>query len=189
MKLDIESNTLDGCINNDQRAQHLLYKDCFAFMMRICRRYVVNNEDAVDLMNQAFIKIINNLSNFRRNESFEAWITTITVHVAIDQLRKNKRYRDKVALSEDFKVELFDYSQISINVAESKMMSDDIMKMLQQLPVITREVINLNVIEGYAHKEISALLGISEEASRWHLHKARQILKEKLTRHNKVKVA
>jgi RNA polymerase sigma-70 factor (ECF subfamily) len=74
-------------------------------------------------------------------------------------------------------------------VATDKMMAEDIMKMIQLLPILTREVLNLNVIEGYHHKEIGEILGISEEASRWHLHKARQILKEKLLVNKKVKVA
>ncbi|MFN4812130.1 MAG: RNA polymerase sigma factor [Bacteroidota bacterium] len=184
-----DDSIIDGCLKGNRLSQQQMYKCCYEFLMRICRRYVSNNEDAVDLMNQSFLKILTHLSSFRKHENFEAWITTITVHTAIDQIRKNKRYRERVALSEDYKVELFDYDQITINVAADKMMADDIMKMIQQLPVLTREVLNLNVIEGYHHKEIGEILGISEEASRWHLHKARQILKEKLSVNKKIKVA
>ncbi|MCC6252460.1 MAG: RNA polymerase sigma factor [Bacteroidia bacterium] len=185
----LEHSVLEGCLKNNRLAQQQLYKDCFDFLIRICRRYVNHQEDAVDLLNQAFLKILNNLKNYKKEQSFEAWISTIAVNTAIDQIRKDKRYREKVALSEDYKVELFDYNQISINVAVDKMAANDIMKLIQQLPVLTREVLNLNVIEGYHHKEISQMLDISEEASRWHLHKARQILKEKLLNNNKVKVA
>ena len=189
MQVIIDDSLIEGCLNNNRLAQQQLYKNCFDFMMRICRRYVNNNDDAVDLMNQAFLKVLTNLKTFRRSESFDAWITTISVHTAIDQLRKNKRYRERVALSDDYKKELFDYDQISMNLAADKMMADDIMKMIQQLPLLTREVLNLNVIEGYAHREIGEMLGISEEASRWHLHKARQILKVKLVMKKKVNVA
>lgn len=189
MQIILDDSLIEGCLKGNRLSQQQLYKNCFDFLMRICRRYVSNNDDAVDLMNQTFLKVLTNLANFRKNENFEAWISTIAVHTAIDHIRKNKRYRERVALSDDYKVELFDHDQISINVAADKMMADDIMKMIQQLPVLTREVLNLNVIEGYHHKEIGEMLGISEEASRWHLHKARQILKEKLLVNKKVKVA
>lgn len=189
MQILLDHNLIEGCLKGNRIMQQQLYKNCFAFLMRICRRYVSNNDDAVDLMNQTFLKVLTNLANFRQNENFEAWISTIAIHTAIDHIRKNKRYRERVALSDDYKVELFSYDQISINVATDKMMAEDIMKMIQLLPILTREVLNLNVIEGYHHKEIGEILGISEEASRWHLHKARQILKEKLLVNKKVKVA
>ena len=189
MQILLDHNLIEGCLKGNRIMQQQLYKNCFAFLMRICRRYVSNNDDAVDLMNQTFLKVLTNLGHFRQNENFEAWISTIAIHTAIDHIRKNKRYRERVALSDDYKFELFDYDQISINIASDKMMADDIMKMIQLLPILTREVLNLNVIEGYHHKEIGEILGISEEASRWHLHKARQILKEKLLVNKKVKVA
>ncbi len=189
MQILLAHNLIEDCLKGNRLSQQQLYKHCFDFLMRICRRYVSNNDDAVDLMNQTFLKVLTNLANFRQNENFEAWISTIAIHTAIDHIRKNKRYRERVALSDDYKVELFSYDQISINVATDKMMAEDIMKMIQLLPILTREVLNLNVIEGYHHKEIGEILGISEEASRWHLHKARQILKEKLLVNKKVKVA
>jgi RNA polymerase sigma-70 factor (ECF subfamily) len=189
LQILLDHNLIEGCLKGNRIMQQQLYKNCFAFLMRICRRYVSNNDDAVDLMNQTFLKVLTNLGHFRQNENFEAWISTIAIHTAIDHIRKNKRYRERVALSDDYKFELFDYDQISINIASDKMMADDIMKMIQLLPILTREVLNLNVIEGYHHKEIGEILGISEEASRWHLHKARQILKEKLLVNKKVKVA
>ncbi len=189
MQIIIDDKLLEGCLKGNRLAQQQLYKNCFDLLIRICRRYVNNNEEAVDIMNQSFLKILNNLPNYRRNESFDAWIITITVHTAIDQLRKNKRYKEHVALSEDYKTGFYGYEPASTNFVISKMAADDIMKMIQQLPEFTREVFNLNIIEGYHHKEISDMLGITEEVSRWHLHKARKILKQKLTTQKKIKVA
>jgi RNA polymerase sigma-70 factor (ECF subfamily) len=106
LQIVLNDSIIDGCLKGNRLSQQQLYKCCYEFLMRICRRYVSNNEDAVDLMNQSFLKILTHLSSFRKHENFEAWITTITVHTAIDQIRKNKRYRERVALSEDYKVRI-----------------------------------------------------------------------------------
>ena len=115
MQILLAHNLIEDCLKGNRLSQQQLYKHCFDFLMRICRRYVSNNDDAVDLMNQTFLKVLTNLANFRQNENFEAWISTIAIHTAIDHIRKNKRYRERVALSDDYKVELFSYDQISIN--------------------------------------------------------------------------
>ena len=69
---------------------------------------------------------------------------------------------------------------------ESNIDSKEIFKLIQQLPDLTRQVLNLFAIDGYSHKEVGTMLGLSEEASRWHLHKARKIMTEKLNLLNMV---
>lgn len=164
----------------NERAMHELYKFCFQTMMRICRRYCNNEEDAVDLSNQSFLKIITNLKVYRAEESFEAWIKKITVNTCIDGYRKNKRYRSRVVLSEEQQTGKLEVHGRTDNDALQKLNADEIYKMIEALPDKAREVFNLFAIDGYNHKEIAEMINITDTTSRWYLHKARGILQENI---------
>jgi RNA polymerase sigma-70 factor (ECF subfamily) len=161
----------------------------YEVLFRICRRYTVNQDDAVDMVNISFVKIIKNLPEYRREDAFSTWISRIGVNTAIDEIRKSKRYHQLVKSTEDERFHKNDSDVKSINDGFSSLEAKDILKMVHQLPDVTREIFNLSVIDGYNHREISELLGIAETASRWHLHRARQILKDKILIEQKVKVA
>jgi RNA polymerase sigma-70 factor (ECF subfamily) len=163
---------LEKCINGDRLSQEILYRKYFDFMTRICRRYVSNDSDAVYLMNQAFYKILSNLSSFRKEDNFESWVNRITINTAIDNTRRVKSRKN---IESNYELT---YDRISLNTAESDTGVEDIMKMIQKLPDTSRTVFNLSIIEGYPHKEISKKLNMSEESSRWHLNKARNLFKK-----------
>lgn len=142
-------------------------------MMAIALRYANNNEDALDILHDSFIKIFRHIATFQTDTSVTAWIRRIVINTAIDFYRKEKK-RKTANLDEAMHV-------FSPGIdALSSLSSDEILKAIQRLPYSYRSVFNLYVIEGYAHKEIAAMLGINESTCRANLVKARNKLQAML---------
>lgn len=161
-----------GCLNNDRRAQGELYKRFYPAMMSLCVRYVRDRNDAVEVLNDAFLKVFKQLSRYDPARAvLYTWMRTIMINSALDRLRKQKAIRDREMLPENVEEPGID------NEALSKLSGDELLSMIHRLPITTRLVFNLYVVDGYAHKEIAAMLTISEGTSRWHLNDARRQLK------------
>lgn len=163
------------CVKGDRKAQHELYKIFYSKMMGVCYRYTNNAEDARDILQDGFVKVYTNLKKYNFQGSLEGWIRRIMVNTAIDHFRKTKNVfmvddEDDYIL-ENSKVESEDsiYSQFGEKV---------IMDAIQSLSPAYQTVFNLNVIEGYQHKEIAAKLNISEGTSKSNLAKAKKNLKK-----------
>lgn len=184
-----EIDLIRGCIRGDRRAQHQLYQESYDFLYHITRRYTVNKDDAMDFLNQAFLKIITHLDKFRPGESFRAWTSSIAIRTCIDEIRKTKRYQHHVDTRDTDKLVMLEKNNADQNTAPEKMQAEDLLKLVRELPDVTREVFNLNALDGFSHREVAEILGISETASRWHVHHARQILKEKISIKRLTKVA
>jgi RNA polymerase sigma factor (sigma-70 family) len=165
------------CVKKDRKAQKFIYETFFGKMFAICMRYVNKDEDdAMDILNMSFLKVFNNIENFQFKGSFEGWMKKITVNTALDYLRANKAYRQMVYFDPDTE---FNDAAVE-NDALSDIHTQDIYKMIQQLPSVSRAVFNMFAIDGYTHKEISLELNISIGSSKWHVSSARQLLKEML---------
>jgi RNA polymerase sigma-70 factor (ECF subfamily) len=174
----VDKEIITGCLNNNQLAQHKLYKLIYGTMMKVCYRYTNNRDDAVDLLNIGFLKVLNKLSKYDDTYPFDVWVRKLLTNTIIDEFRKNKSYKSKVLFAEDSTLSTVNKDVYVNNDAIEKLSSADVFKMMQNLPDVTREVLNMQVIEGYTHKEISKALDISESASKWHLVKAKSLLKE-----------
>lgn len=175
--MEPDSKLIKLISEDNRKAQIDLYKMCFNVLMGIAVRYKNNKDEAAELVNDAFLKIIKNLKNRKENVSFEAWIRRIILNLIIDEYRKNKKekllfVRDKVGHS---------YENISFNAVEEIIEDERLQSMLMSLPNATRNVFNLFAIDGYTHKEIAKMLGISLETSKWHMKEARKKLKKQLT--------
>lgn len=163
------------CVKGDRKAQHELYKMFYSKMMAVCYKYSNNAEDAKDLLQDGFVKVYSNLKKYNFEGSLEGWIRRIMVNTAIDHFRKNKNVYlvndDESYILENSKVESSDsiYSQFG---------EKDIMDAIQSLSPAYKTVFNLNVIEGFQHKEIAEKLNISEGTSKSNLAKAKQNLKK-----------
>ena len=164
---------------------HDLYKYCFQILMKINRRYTNNIDDAKDLMNQSFLKIINNLTLFNTNENFEAWISRIAINTCIDNYRKNKRYKSHIVSSEEQSEWKLEIKNKTENDALHRLNANQIYSLIDELPETAKQVFNLFAIDGYNHKEIAEMLQMTETTSRWYLHKARNILQEQINKLNK----
>jgi RNA polymerase sigma-70 factor (ECF subfamily) len=147
--------------------------------MPVCSRYHNNEEDARSSLNVGFMKILKGLDTIDSKVNFAAWSKRIMINTLIDEYRKKKNYRNHIA-SKETERELDVELSLSVNEAESDLGYQNLLTLIAQLPVISGRVFNLYVIDGYNHKEIGELLGMSEGTSKWHLSTARKLLREKL---------
>jgi len=162
----------------------MLYEFCVPVMMKVCKRYTINEDEAVESMNASFMKVLQKLDTLKDIATIYAWVKQITVNTSIDYYRAKKRYSERNRLTIDNEYSNVENTHFNMDFTESKMDSREIFKLINQLPDTTREVLNLFAIDGFNHREVAGMLNISEEASRWHLHKARKILTEKLEKIN-----
>ncbi|MBP5413101.1 MAG: sigma-70 family RNA polymerase sigma factor [Bacteroidales bacterium] len=175
-----DDELIDKCIqSNDRQAQKELYNRYSAVMFAICLRYMPTYEDAEDALVTGFTSIFTKLNSFQNKGSFEGWMRRIMVNNAISMLRSNSKYA--VTLNEDAMYDL----QSPHNTIESGMNAKDIIALIRQLPTGYRSVFNLYAIEGYSYEEIAEMLNINIGTVRSQLFKARKILQDKLTEHDR----
>ncbi len=165
-----EYNLIAACINNERWAQKKLYEDNYSSMMAISMRYAGNNDDALDILHESFIKVFKNIHKYKAGTSISAWIRRIVINTSIDFYRQDIRRKSE-------ELDTASYVNSDIPDALSTLSSEEILKALQQLPHSYRSVFNLYVIEGYSHKEISQIMNINESTCRSNLVKARNKLK------------
>lgn len=167
---------INDCIQRDEKACKELFFGCYNRLMNISYRYQSNEIDAKDVVNATFMKIITNLHKYKIGENFESWSSRICINTNIDLYRKRKSRNEKEQSCDDY----IESSLMNIDVynkALDKLNTEHLHDLIKNLPPTSREVFNLFAVEGYSHKEISDLIGISEGASRWHMSEARKQLK------------
>jgi len=161
-----------GCLQNDRRSQEELYKRFFPAVMALCLRYVRDRNDAVEVLNDSFLKVFRQLGRYDAAKgALYTWMRTIVIHTALDSLRRQRAIRDREMLPDADEEPGVD------NEALAKMSGDELLNLILRLPITTRLVFNLYTIDGYTHREVAVLLGMSEGTSRWHLNDARRQLK------------
>jgi len=164
------------CKAGERKAQELLYKQYAAKMLGVCNRYATDRMEAEDMLQNGFIKVFQKLADYRGEGSFEGWVRRIMVHSSIEYYRKHHRMMQLVDLEESG-------TEISVNpLASAKLEAKDLLLLIQQLAPGYRIVFNLYAIEGYSHKEIGEMIGITEGASKSQLSRARSILKEQVAK-------
>jgi RNA polymerase sigma-70 factor (ECF subfamily) len=178
MKLNIKkSATLDdlihGCRKNKSNSQRELFDRYSSRMLGICRRYVSNLGDAEDILTGGFMKIFDKIDQYRGVGSFEGWMIRIMVNESLSFIRKNKNMSVEVSI-EKAEYEL-DYS----NTLE-KLHVEQLLKLIDEMPVGYRTVFNLYVLEGYSHREIAEMLDIAEGASKSQLSRAKAFLRHRI---------
>jgi RNA polymerase sigma-70 factor (ECF subfamily) len=174
-----EKHLIDACVRKESWAQKYIYEHYYAPMMNVCLRYAHNEDEAQDILHDGFIKIFRYIYMYQTGTSLQAWMRRIMVNTCIDHYRKEIR-RKTENIEEAFT--LYDVGEDALD----KMNAEEILGCLQQLTISYRSVFNLYVIEGYSHKEIGDILGITESTSRSNLVKARTKLKELLVNKHKI---
>jgi RNA polymerase sigma factor (sigma-70 family) len=172
-----EPDLIKACIEGDRRMQEELYKRFAPKMYAVCLRYTNNADDAQDLLQEGFIKIYKNLHRFRAEGSFEGWIRRVFVNTSIEHFRKKSTKLNLVSEKEEHTIEDTDITALE-SLAEK-----DIINIIQQLSPGYRTVFNLYVVEGYSHKEIGDMLGISEGTSKSQLARAKSVLQKKVAQY------
>lgn len=172
-----ENQIIEGCIAGNRRAQEALYSMFASKMMGVCMRYSSNYHNAEDILQEGFVKIFTNIHRYRGDGSFEGWVRRIFVNTAIEHYRKN----GKVYATDDLQsVE----SSIINDDAISNLSAKDLVHAIQKLSTGYRTIFNMYVVEGYSHKEIAQMLGISEGTSKSQLARARVHLQKIITGKN-----
>ncbi len=164
-----EISLIKACSNGDHNAFKKIYDIHSGTMYSICLRYMTNEDEAKDALQEGFIKVFNGISKFQFTGSFEGWMKRIFVNTSIEQIRKRKLHFDVSELNTN---ELPLTSRIETGTMDAEKM----MRLVQQLPLGYRTVFNMFVIDGYSHKEISDYLNINENTSKSQLFKARKQL-------------
>lgn len=172
------SEIIKGCLENDRRSQFMLYDYCFDSMMGICMRYEKDETRALEVVNSAFIKVLKNLDSYDMDLAFKPWYNRLTINEAIDRYREKVRRRELFDQDSD---ELEKHSKTAeISQGDDWEQAEYLTELLSHLKEPERNVFNLFAIDGYSHKEIGAMLGITERSSIRHLTNARRKLQELL---------
>jgi RNA polymerase sigma factor (sigma-70 family) len=176
-----EKELVIGCKQRDRLAQKQLYNVFGGKLFAICLRYTKNREDAEDVLQDAFIKIYEHIDSFRNESPLEYWLRTITVNTALNHLRQQKNWK----MMEDIEYHVNGMEGPDLILANFQL--EQLMEMIQELPLGCQTIFNLYAIEGYQHNEIAEKLGISEGTSKSQYSRARSLLQEKLNKENRLK--
>lgn len=174
-KVYIEKNTelVQRCKHGDRQAQYKLYELYSRAMLNTCLRFVKQQEEAEDVLQEAFIDAFTKIHSFRMESSFGLWLKQIVVNKSINHLRAKKL--DLVDIEDhQYKIEEADYSGIDEMDLEYKV--ETVSRALEMLPDGYRTVLNMYLFEGYDHEEIAGFLEISESTSRTQYMRAKKKL-------------
>lgn len=179
MKLNLrksitEKELVEGCKKRKQLAQKQVYERYSGKMLAVVCRYIKDRNEAEEVMIGGLMKVFEKIDQFKEEGSFEGWIRRICVNESLTYLRKNKYMYAEV------EIEKADAS-MSFQQIEDQLEAEDLLKIIQELPVGYRTVFNLYAIDGYNHAEISEQLGINVNTSKSQLSRARALLQKQLT--------
>lgn len=163
---------IEGCKRGDRLCQEKLYALFFDQMLAVIHRSFSDQDAAISILNNGFLRAFKKIDQYKGSGSFEGWLRRIITHAIADY------YRDHEAELNIRKTEIAD--NLPELHTKDPMAYKDLLQVLQYLPPATRLVINLFIVEGYAHKEISEMLGISTGTSKWHVSEGKRILKNLL---------
>ncbi|MBV6646944.1 MAG: sigma-70 family RNA polymerase sigma factor [Cyclobacteriaceae bacterium] len=169
------------CKEGKSGGQEMLYKHFYGFAMNICYRYVRNEEEAVEILNDSFLKVFKHIDRFDMSRPFEPWLKTILVNNSINYLKKHRRFQHTENDGLDqLNAENMDQDAIG------HLSYLELLNMVQQLSPAYRAVFNMYVIDGYKHEEIADKLQISVNTSKTNLLRARENLKKMIVKSSNV---
>lgn len=174
-----EKELIHLCISGNHLAQKKLYDQYAKKLYGICLRYASNEFEAQDILQDGFVKIFTRMYTFKFAGSFEGWLKKIIIHTAIESYRK----RVDLIPMDDI------HAQGSVSIQDEKTLeTEELLKLIQELPPGYRIIFNMYAIEGYSHNEIARELGISEGTSKSQLARARAYLQKKLIKINRPRI-
>jgi RNA polymerase sigma factor (sigma-70 family) len=177
-----DQQIIELCAKHDRKAQQILYDRYSRLLLGVCLRYASDKAEAEDILQDSFLKIFFNIQEFTGSGSFIGWLRKVAVNTAITHYHKNLKYR--------YHVEIEEFESIEtgvISFEEDFYTSDELFKVLNELPAGYRMVFNLYAVEGYKHKEIAEMLGIDTNTSKSQYSRAKAVLRDKLEKLGKLK--
>ncbi len=171
-----EERCLRKALDGDNTATEWIYRKHVRYLSALCSRYITEDEDIKDVLQESFIKIFTSLDSFKyRGEgALKAWMAKITLNETLKFVRNNSR------------LPIDSIDDKDTNIADDDSMetedipTDVLHQFIRELPDGYRTVFNLYVIDDRSHKEIAQLLGIKENTSASQLHKAKSMLAQKI---------
>lgn len=165
-----EEDIIQHCKTGSLKHQEMLYKLFYGYAMGISLRYSLNRDDALEVTNDAFIKVFNSIKSYNSTKPFKAWLRTVIINTAIDRRRKDLKHQQHANLD--------DAAGIGHQAtAVENLNAQDILKIMEQLPPVQVTVFNLYEIDGYSHDEIAQMLSLSASSSRVYLTRAKERLR------------
>ncbi len=165
---------IKGCKNDNRNAQRALVDTYGSYLYGVSIRYIRDEQEAKDVVQESLILIFRNIKKFKSEPyAFKAWMRQITINASLQKLRK--AYRKKEIMTENHVDNKEEMPEVY-----GKFERDDILKIINNLPIKYREVFNMYVIDGYSHKEIAKKIGVKESTSRAILTRAKIKVREKV---------
>ncbi len=161
---------IKGCRKKNREAQKLLYQEFYGYGMSICIRYGSGSEEAIEVLNDAFMRVFTNIKKFDVSYPFKPWFRRILINESINAAKRRAGKFKEANIEEA-------YGAAIDEVVTSNISHQEVVAMIQQLSPQYQTVFNLHVIEGYTHEEISKMLLISIGTSKSNLSKAKEKLR------------
>jgi RNA polymerase sigma factor (sigma-70 family) len=158
------------CLRGKLQAQRELYELFAKSMLGICYRYTRSVKDAEDVLQEGFVKVFHNLSQYKNEGELGGWIRRIMVNTALNFLKRNRRYQEEMYFTEEYLHPVVDDDPVI------RIQAKELADLIRQLPHGYQVIFNLHAVEGYSHVEIGELLGISDGTSRSQYSRARNLL-------------
>ena len=174
MRQYTEKELVDGCIKNSRQHQERLYRKFFPAMMRMCMRYTKDEDDAIMIVNDGFLRVFKKIDQFAFKGSLEGWIRRVVFNSISSYFRKNSKYLQFFVFEENAMA--IPSKETMTNVLDD-MFYDDLLQRVNQLPDRQKMVFRLYAIDGYSHIEIAKTLNIPLGTSKWLLSEARKVLR------------
>ena len=164
---------VDGCIKGNLKIQQEFYARYSKKLLAVCARYAQSIPEAEDILQEGFIKAFEHIKSFRFESKLDTWLTRIMINTALNYHRKKLYLFPMIDVAD---VPLQEEEDISL----SGFHFNELLSFVQSLPDGCRIVFNMFAIEGYSHKEIAQMLGISEGTSKSQYSRARHLLMERI---------
>ncbi len=169
--IDKEKAILSAFSGGDPGFVDRLYAEYADYLAGVCSRYIADDDDMKDVLQEAFIRIISKMDSFkyRGKGSLRAWVTRIAVNECLQFLRRKKKEPEH--LEESFAADVPD-----VDPEVAGLSFDTLVGLIRRLPDGYREVLNLYAVEGKSHKEIGEILNIKPDSSASQFHRAKNML-------------
>lgn len=163
---------ITGSLKGKLYFREALYKRYFSYAMSVAVRYTASRNEAMEIVNDSFMKVLERLDTYDTSKPFKTWYVRIIVNTAIDGYRKKSKEKYLMNIDMDFDDEGKEPE------IETELSVNDILALFSHLPDIYKLTFNLYEIEGYDHREIGRILGISSSTSRSYLTRAKKLLRQ-----------
>lgn len=164
------------CLKGHSKSQKILFDMYAPKMLGVVARYFPSTEEAEDALQDGFIKVFTKLEDFNNLGSFEGWIRRIMINTSLNLIKQNMKHsfhKDIDEIQEFIEDESHNYDRLT---------TQEMLRLVQEMPAGYRTVFNLYEIEGYHHNEIAAEMGISVNTSKSQLLKAREYLRKRVSK-------